>query len=297
MLGYVRTQPPELRLRDFECYRAVYCGLCRHMKTCTGNCSRLSLSYDFVFLAAVRLSLTGEPVSYEKFRCLLHPFRKRKAVKKSSALAYCADASALLTYYKCRDDRRDERGFRRLRARFLSWLFSRAYRKAKKRHPKLDQSISESLLALQNYENDASAAPSADLPASLFGNVLSCIFSEGLGGTDARIAGSLGHAVGCWIYLADAVDDFEKDRKSGSFNPLRRLFGETPTARDWEDVQTVLLRYLEDAERAYLLIDRYPAEELQEILSNILYLGLPGTAKRLIEERLKEAHNQNEESV
>lgn len=297
MLGYVRTQPSELRLRDFECYRAIYCGLCRHMKVCTGNCSRLSLSYDFVFLAAARISLIGEPVAYENFRCLLHPFRKRKALKKSPTLAYCADASALLTHYKCMDDRQDEHGFRRFRARLLSFLFSRAYRKAKKRHPDLDRKISDALYALQKDETASSAPPSADLPASRFGALLSCIFSEGLDGTDARIAASLGHAIGCWIYFADAVDDFEKDRKTGSFNPLRRLFGDVPTARDWEDVETVMLRYLEDAECAYQLIDRYPVEELKEILANILYLGLPGNAKKLIEKRLKEAHNQNEEPV
>ena len=115
MLGYIRTQGPELRLRDYEIYRALYCGLCRHMGKCTGQCSRFSLSYDFVFLAAVRISILNEPVTTILSRCPVHPLHKRKTVKDSETLKYCADASALLTYHKCRDDLADERGFKKMR--------------------------------------------------------------------------------------------------------------------------------------------------------------------------------------
>ena len=54
MFGYIKPLTPELRIREHECYRAYYCGLCRAMGKCTGQCSRMTLSYDFVFLAAVR---------------------------------------------------------------------------------------------------------------------------------------------------------------------------------------------------------------------------------------------------
>ena len=54
MLGYIRTSQGELRVREYEVYRALYCGLCKHMGKCTGQCSRMTLSYDFVFLAALR---------------------------------------------------------------------------------------------------------------------------------------------------------------------------------------------------------------------------------------------------
>lgn len=109
MLGYIRTDAPELRLRDSECYRAIYCGLCREMGKCTGQCSRLSLSYDFAFLAAFRMSLTNEKLDLQKKRCAVHPLKKRSMAIDSPSLAYCADASAILTYHKCRDDVDDEK--------------------------------------------------------------------------------------------------------------------------------------------------------------------------------------------
>ena len=133
MFGYIRVNAQELRVREYECYRALYCGLCKHMGKCTGQCSRLSLSYDFVFLAAVRIALSKEQITAKKKRCLLHPFRPRKCVTDSPALAYCANASALLTYHKLADDIADEKGLKKLRALLAKPFFAGAYRKAKRK--------------------------------------------------------------------------------------------------------------------------------------------------------------------
>ncbi len=297
MLGYIRTNSAELRLRDYECYRALYCGLCRHMGKCTGQCSRLSLSYDFVFLAAVRMSLLGEAPKLKKKRCLIHPLQKRKTAVDSETLRYCADASALLSYQKCRDDLMDERGLKKLRARFASWGLFRGYRKAKRRHPALDAAIAEHLLRLQAYEKDTSLPPSADAPAEIFGDLMAAVFAEGLEGKDARIAAAIGRPIGHWIYLVDAADDFEKDRKSGAFNPYLRLFGETLEPEECDLIRPALTRFLSDAECGLLLIDDYPMEELKEILCNILYLGLPQTAQTVIQEKLKGEPKTNENSL
>ncbi len=287
MLGYVRTQAPELRLRDQECYRALYCGLCRHMGKCTGQCSRMALSYDFVFLAAFRLSLSGEELTLEKKRCALHPTKKRLMAVRSETLAFCADASALLTYHKCRDDVADERGLKRLRAKTASVFFSGGYKKAKKRHPELDAAIAHELSRLSAYEKDSALPPSADAPAEIFGEVMAAVFCEGLEGTDRRIAENLGRAVGRWIYLCDAADDFIKDAKSGAFNPYLRLFGSAPTEEDWNTAELAMKCHLLDAECAFSLMDPHPMSEIHEILCNILYLGLPSVADRIIKQNRK----------
>ena len=145
MFGYIKPLTPELRIREHECYRAYYCGLCRAMGKYTGQCSRMTLSYDFVFLAAVRCWLAGETPEFRKIRCPAHPVRRRRAVELSPQLAYCADVSALLGHHKCLDDLADERGMRRLRARCSGLLLSRAYRKARRRHPELDRAVAREL--------------------------------------------------------------------------------------------------------------------------------------------------------
>ena len=107
------------------------------------------------------------------------------------------------------------------------------------------------------------------------------VFGEGLDGTDARIASAIGRAIGHWIYLVDAADDFDEDRKRNRFNPYRKLFGDTPSEADWENLRNALTAHLIRAEQSLSLIDNYPTPELREILSNILYLGLVQTGKRV----------------
>lgn len=281
MFGYMKPQNSELRIREYECYRAYYCGLCRTMGACTGQCSRLALSYDFVFLAAVRCYLTEEKPEIQSVRCLLHPFKKRKAVKKSPQLAYCADASAILSYQKCRDDCMDEKGFRRLRAGIARLFLATAYKKARKRHPLLDRAIEGELTRLHDYERTASE-PSADAPAEIFGELMRAVFEEGLEGKEKRLAAKIGRAIGKWIYLVDAADDFEADKKHRRFNPFLSLLGSAPTPQDREMILTALTSLLCEAEQAFLLMDEAPCEELKEILANILYLGLPEVARQKV---------------
>ncbi len=297
MLGYVRTDMPELRMREYECYRSLYCGLCRHMGTCTGQCSRLSLSYDFVFLATVRMSLLQEKLTFQKKRCLVHPFKKRSCVVDSPTLRYCADASALLSYHKLRDDLADEKGLKKLRARFALLFFRGGYKRARRRHPQLDLSISEHLNKLSEYEKDTSAPPSADAPAAIFAALMADVFSYELDGTDARIASAVGRSVGNWVYLADAADDYKKDLESNSFNPYLRLFGSEFSKEQRATVKIAMTNHLLEAERAFELIDDFPSSELREIFANILFLGLPRTADQILDETLKGKPKKHEESI
>ena len=297
MLGYIRTDAPELRLRDGECYRAIYCGLCRQMGKCTGQCSRLALSYDFAFLAAFRMSLTDESFELQKKRCFVHPFKKRNMAVASPTLAYCADASAILTYHKCRDDIDDEKGFKKLRAYIASGFFSRAYRRARRRYPTLDATVCALLQQLRAYETDETTVPSADAPAAIFGNLMAAICSEGLEGIEARIATTFGRSIGHWIYLIDAADDYRNDLQSGSFNPFVRLFGADLTEENAQSIAVSLKRYLTDAESAFLLIDNFPTPEVREILCNILYLGLPKVADRILQQAWKGENDKHEKSL
>ncbi len=281
MFGYIKTRSADLRLRDFECYRACYCGLCRTMGSCTGQCSRLTLNYDFAFLAVLRLSLTGERPDVKKVRCPIHPLHRRKIMRKTPQLIYCADASALLTAGKLADDLADEHGFGKFRARLAKLLFSGASRRAKKRNPSLASEIAKQLARLRECERSETSV-SADEPAAIFGELMREVASNGLEGDAARIAGTIGDAVGRWIYFVDAVDDFEKDKKKKRFNPFLRLFGESPESGDWESVRVSLGATLAGAQRAFELIDSYPYPELREVLANALYIGMPCTADRIL---------------
>ncbi len=280
MLGYVRPAAEELRLREHTVWRGLYCGLCHRMGKCTGNCSRMTLNYDFVFLAAVRMSLLGEAPVLKKQRCLLHPLCPRPTAVACSSLDYAADASALLVYHKLCDDIHDERGAKRLGARMAHIFLRKAYRKAQGRYPELDKALRTHLQALSDLERSPNPT-GADPLAERFGFLMAAVFSEGLTGADARIADNLGQALGHWIYLADAADDFEEDIKKGRFNPYRALFGAQLSNADRTALRDALVAHLCRMEQSIALIDSYPSPELRELLSNILYLGLPATGERI----------------
>ena len=115
MFGYVKPVVSEMLVREHEFYKATYCGICRAMKNHTGVLSNVTLSYDSVFLALIRmLYIPDEEFKAEKKRCIAHPAKKRPMLKENSAIEYTAKAFAVLTYFKIKDDLADEDGIKKI---------------------------------------------------------------------------------------------------------------------------------------------------------------------------------------
>ena len=112
MFGYIKPLIPELRVKEHECWRAVYCGLCRCMGKHICRDSTLALSYDAAFLALARLAAANERGEFKSRRCALHPVKKRPSLESCDSLRYAASACALLAYYRLADNARDEGGLR-----------------------------------------------------------------------------------------------------------------------------------------------------------------------------------------
>ena len=195
MFGYVKPYTPELKVAQAELYRALYCGLCREMGRTTGQLSRLTLSYDFTFFAAVRTILAGERPAVRSVRCPVHPVKKRPAFESSPALRFSAAASALLADGKNADDLADERGLKRCRARMAKpFVGAMSARGGELLPPGAAAEISSRLEALGRLEEEN--CPSADETAACFGGLLGRLFSLGLEGETAGTARALGTGSG-----------------------------------------------------------------------------------------------------
>ena len=274
MFGYVKVNSPELKVREYEFYRGTYCGLCRAMGKCTGQCSRMALSYDFAFLALVRIALEETPVCFEQKRCLAHPLKKRNSMKHNPTLAYCAGAAAVLNYHKVMDDLADEKGTKKLKAMLARPFMAHARKNAIRAGlAPLEQQVADGLRRLSEIER--SDTVSVDLPAEAFGEILAHIMSYGLDGSAARLAAAFGLAVGKWIYMADALDDWEKDAKKNRYNPFLRLYGNRlPSPEQLQSIRLALKNELYAAESALDLMEIKHCD-IERIVSNILYLGMP----------------------
>ena len=274
MFGYVRAAREELKVREDILYRAAYCGLCKEMGRCTGQCSRLALSYDMVFLYTMRMALLGKSPTVKKGRCLVHPFKRRQYVASDSELEYAAKVSALLTHGKVCDDVADEKGVKRFVCRVLS-LFTK---NAKKRAglDELYRNIEKRLAELTEIEKQKQK--SVDAPAEVFGRLLGDIFAYGLTDENGKIAYEIGFRTGRWIYATDAADDIDEDMKKGAYNPFLLLYGEI----DEDTRKLIAIAAANDLSLASAAADLASQSIFTPIIENILNLGMPEAAKKAI---------------
>ena len=73
----------------------------------------------------------------------------------------------------------------------------------------------------------------------------------------------MGHALGRFIYLADAVTDFEKDRKKHRYNPLHE-----EDQSGWDDFLVLAMG------RCTEYYEKLPLVQDKALLDNILYSGV-----------------------
>ena len=113
MFGYITVNQQELKIKEYNRYRAYYCGLCKSLRERHGIAGQMTLTYDMTFLA-ILLSGLYEPDSCSGLeRCLVHPCRKHK-ILSNEYTAYAADMNILLAYHKCMDDWLDDKSLWKL---------------------------------------------------------------------------------------------------------------------------------------------------------------------------------------
>ena len=277
MFGYVRPYKPEMRVRDFDAYRAVYCGVCHALGRRYSVLMRLILSYDVTFLALFAVSLNPDCAGFEERRCLAHPLRKRACCRMTTDVEFAADIGVILFYYKLRDNLRDAGLYRKLGAAVLLPAASLAHRKAARLRPEAERLAREYIGAQAAAEKTgAGIDPSADPTARMMAQLLELAAQ---GRAVSRAANRLGYFLGRWIYLTDALDDLERDSRSGDFNPF--LTGENRTA-EIESVRQTAMRLLNscvyEISAAFELLE---FRRFRPIVENIIYLGLPDMAENI----------------
>ena len=272
MFGYVKPVVSDLLVKEHEFYRATYCGICRAMKKYTGSLSNVTLSYDSVFLALVRmLYIDDQDFSARKRRCIAHPLSARPMLDENGALEYTAKAFAVLTYYKIKDDLHDERGIKRTLITAARPIASYANLRASL--DELSAIVADRLDRISALESER--CDSVDAPASLFGELLGEIFSYGLPESERLVPYEVGYHLGKFIYAADAAEDYTSDVETGSYNPYVLLYGAAPlTSENKQSIKCALLLECRRIEAAVNLLPFGSRATIENIINNIIYLGL-----------------------
>lgn len=275
MFGYVLPDRPELKIREYEVYRAYYCGVCKAIQRNHGNLPRLTLNYDTTFLALLLSSLYDESLCVRTERCMLHPLKKRKVLRQSKWIDYAADMNVLLSYLNLRDKWQDDRSAAALAG--LAALKPR-FQVLSAKYPEKVSIILERLEELSRLEK--CGCNSVDQAAEPFARLMEEVILFQPAGSDKNtetILRWIGYNLGKWIYTIDALDDLEKDIRKHSYNPFLCQY-----EYNGEDIAAFRSRIIKDAEfnLVYTLNEAAKAFELlefkrhKEIVGNILYSGL-----------------------
>ncbi len=266
MFGYIKTHRPELKVRDDETYKGIYCSLCKELGKRYGLLSRLFLSYDSTFLALALMALSDEKICFEQKRCPFNPAKKCNFCQgEHYELSFAADVSVLLLYNKVRDNIKDSTLFKAILYRILLVMLMHSYKKAVKNCPDAAILIEEYMKMQSVVEEKQS--PSIDEAAEPTAKLLSEIYSFHESDKDKkRVRERVGYFLGRWIYMIDAFDDIKKDRKSGNYNPFL-LAGQD----NYEKIKGDLLMTVGELSKAYELLN---IKKFGAITENIIYDGL-----------------------
>ncbi len=270
MFGYIRPRRDELRVREDARYRAAYCGLCRCLGKRYGLPARFLVNYDMTFLYLL-LSGQEEQEKCTPHFCPANPIKKKSCVPITPAMEYCADVCVILFTLSLEDKRRDTHGLKALLPASAKGLLHSAYQAACQKQNGFAQKANVQLSLLQRLEEDrcASMDQAADAFAAL---IAGC--ADGMQPENIRPARQLLYHVGRFIYLTDALDDLPKDVRSGSYNPLLYRFSCDGGALSKEDRAYVCRSIGDSAAMAHSALALCSLKSNQEILENIVSLGM-----------------------
>lgn len=232
MFGYVTVYKPELKIKDYELYRGVYCTLCKEMGKEYGLLSRFLLSYDGAFFVLYKLGLRDEKTDVKKSSCTFNPCKKCLKVSCDTDLYKLASAiTVILAYFKICDNIKDGNFFKRLLTYIIYPYFALLNRKAKKRYADIFDTVKREMN--EQFETENGENVSLDRAAHSSAKILGHLLSYGESGKNAELSYNYGYQLGRTVYFLDAFDDFSKDVKTNSFNPFKNtkdLVGEATLA-------------------------------------------------------------------
>ena len=278
MFGYIKPDKENLYVKELNLYKAVYCGLCETIKKKISCILPMTLSYDFVFLTMTRASLVGETSIVKKGKCKYNPFKTVcYCIPEESAL-FAGRVALILTYLNILDDINDSDTaiLKKLLYIPLSYYFKIKVKSLIKTCPEYND-ISEitknKLSAMSQLEKEKCS--DIDRLCELFGDIMSNILSYNLDEDKLSIAKEIGSNIGKYIYLLDAIDDYERDKKKKTYNPLIEKYLHQV---DKNELDKTLSMYTQNAILAFNLMD---SSDFSSIINNILTLGLGKESYRI----------------
>lgn len=217
MFGYVRYDIPNLFVKDLMLYKALYCGLCKGIGESCGQIARFGLSYDVTFLSALFHNMTGTDVKIEQQNCFEHTIKKRPIAAVDELTRELGALNTILLYFKLNDDIEDgDRG------RGKRIWFKNGFLRAERSYPALTEIIASYMK--EQFETEKAQTSSVDMASDPTAKMMQKLSRHFLKEGASESSDELFYSLGKWVYLIDALDDYDKDKKKGAYNPFLKEY-------------------------------------------------------------------------
>lgn len=280
MFGYVTINKPELKIKEYEAYKGVYCTLCKEMGKEYGFLSRFLLSYDGAFYVMYKLGLSKDKINVENSRCSFNPCKKcMKITCENNVYKLACTITVILAYFKLVDNLHDSNFLKKIFLYILFPYFTFIKNKAKKKYPEIFNIVDKGMQEQFSLEKDMDV--SIDKSAHPTADILSKLFSYGETGENKEIAKQFGYQLGRVVYFLDAFDDYEKDMKDNSFNPFK----------NYDNIVDISSHTINMS--IGVLTDTFKKQKFNNfssIIENIIYDGLNLQMDRIIKKYRGESH-------
>lgn len=276
MFGYIQPDTPYLFKKDETLYKALYCGLCKSIGKGCGQRARTALTYDMAFMSALIHNIKQEDVTIKKSRCGLHLIRRRPMAEADETSVLLGCINTVLAYYKLKDDKADgdKKGI-------LRHLYKKGVKRTAKLYPEVIEIISGCMEEQVKVEKEGCAiVDMACEPTATMMKRLSVFVLEEKSTSSSE---NLFYCLGKWVYLADALDDYDKDVKKGRYNVLYNAY-KCPTLFETVEKNREEINFLFDSLFAEM---RQSLSELEfkfnhDLTDNIILRGIPIKTRNLI---------------
>ena len=289
MFGYVRPFKPELKICEYDVYQGTYCGLCKQLGKDYGLFARMTLSYDFAFLAMVARGMQEKAPKFQRERCMVHPLKKRPCLCTCGDLSFVSACAMLMFYYKLKDNIVDSSFAKKIGYYCVLPLASRYRKKAVKRYPELEEIMEQNIALQQQTERreDCTLDMAAEHSARALGRICELL---GQTETQKKVLHRFGFLIGRWVYLMDALDDLEEDVEKKRFNALVCWAqGNNVPLEDRQRIREYAQQQINmttgEIALAYELMD---IKYYKSILDNVIYLGFAAAKQQVISGKQEE---------
>ncbi len=280
MFGYTVPLYQRMSARNLDDYQRYYCETCHQLRSRFGLVSTAAVNYDMTFntivLNSVRNGDDSFPGTPKSVGCVL----KRNGTD-DEVFGKMAAYTILLTKWELYDDKCDKPS---VKTRFIDLVLAKAIAKAESEYPEYDRIVGEGFERLRGLEQKG--CTDAKRMGRMFGEALTAPLSDIAGESDSPALRSLYTNLTTAVYVMDAIDDLEDDYRDDTYNPFlkgcaRFINRDDYMKKNLYEVSSLVSSVVKDLQDSYRQV-RERMHFMQEVTDNIIFLGVPESAKNAV---------------